>query len=138
MKNLFDIKGFRATCVLSISRLINNIYLLRKRPKEKNMRRDYDDIIEYPMTYSIIIWKRCLYFLWHMNWHHHNLNTSMEAPRCNCLGIPSYLLLDFDAKNHFTKNYSWDSSFMKTILRIYNSSYHFVPAAAKVIKLCTF
>ena len=103
MKNLFDIKGFRATCVLSISRLINNIYLLRKRPKEKNMRRDYDDIIEYPMTYSVIIWNLFLYFLCHINWHHFNWKTSLEAQRCNCLGIPSYLLLNFYAKNDFTK-----------------------------------
>ena len=67
MKNLFDIEGFGATCVLSISRLINNIYLLRKRQKEKNARRDYDDILEYPMTYSVIIWNRFLYFLCHIN-----------------------------------------------------------------------
>lgn len=67
MKNQFDVKGFRATCVLSISRLINNVYLLRRRQKEKNTMRDYDDIIEYPMTYSVIIWNRFLYILCHIN-----------------------------------------------------------------------
>ena len=65
--------------------------------------RDYDDIIEYPMTYSVIIWNRFLYFLCHINWHHYNWKTSLQAQRCNCLGIPSYLLLNFYAENDFTK-----------------------------------